>query len=517
MIPLTRLSDPFFQEKVLEFLAIMGRDRINDYFYFLAGDPCPNLSADIPWLEQHYAEFSTFLRADSLFEFQKDGLCFLEGLNGRALLADEMGLGKTCQALAWVRLHPEAWPVLIVCPACVKLNWEREVKKWVWVDPEVVYGEKNFNIPGDIIIINYDILLANLDQLLERKPRTLILDECHYIKSGKNQRTKATRILAKYAKHLIGISGTPILNRPSEFYSILSLLKPTMFRSHFEYVWKFCKPYKGTRGWNYSGADNLDELHRLTQSVMIRRLKKDVLKDLPEKQRAVVPLELNEDFKREYYEAEGLFISWIRENRGEIQAAKAKRAEALVKMSVLRQLAVQAKLEHGINWIWDYLDSGNKLVVGVHHREVFDYLMIQFADYCVGVNGSIPVTDRTRIAKRFQTSSEVRLFIANIKACGVGINELSVAPALAFFELASNPGEALQFEDRIHRIGQQAKDKVMIYYLIAADTIEEDLAAAQDRKARILEKVLDGKVHTADDQFLLPMLDSFLAKHQSQV
>jgi SWI/SNF-related matrix-associated actin-dependent regulator 1 of chromatin subfamily A len=181
-----------------------------------------------------------------LYPYQRDGVAFTEAKNGRVLIADEMGLGKTAQALAWLQLRTEVRPVVIVVPASLKLNWERETFMWM-EDPtvQILSGKSPYELTAEIIIINYDILAAWLLALIAYEPKVVIADEVHYAKNNGAKRTKALKQLAKKAEHFIGLSGTPIVNRPIEFYNAIKMIDPNLFPDYWRYAKRYCnaRPY----------------------------------------------------------------------------------------------------------------------------------------------------------------------------------------------------------------------------------------------------------------------------------
>ena len=425
-----------------------------------------------------------------LYPFQKKGVAFIEAKDGNALIGDEMGLGKTAQALAWLQLHPKKRPVIIVVPASLKLNWLQEAHMWM-EDPKVqILSGTKVNTPliGEIIIINYDILKPWLGKLQEIKAKVLITDECHYFKNNKAQRTKAIKALGKKIPHILCLSGTPIVNRPMEGFNALKLIDPGVVGSFWDFAYRYCGAHHTGFGWDFNGASNTAELHhKLTNTVMIRRKKSDVLKDLPDKARSFLPLELSNE--KEYRKAEQNFIHWLRENKGEKAAEKASNAEALAEIEVMKQLAVKGKMKQAIEWIKDFLDVDGKLVVFATHKFVIQELMDVFGDKAVKIDGSVATEKRQGIVERFQTDDSIRLFIGNIKAAGVGIT-LTAASNVAFLELPWTPGELIQAEDRCHRIGQ--KNAVNIHYLMAINTIDQEIALMLDSKRKVLDAVLDG-------------------------
>ena len=444
------------------------------------------------------------------YPFQVDGVKWLEAHKGRGLIGDEMGLGKTVQALGWLNINPEARPAIMVVPASLKRNWEREAGKWLKKGEKLVIlsgksPSKSALKGKSIIVINYDILGSWLSFLKGVDPKVLIVDESHYCKNYKAQRTKAVKELSKACRHNIFLSGTPIINRPSEFYTVLNMLDPINFNSWFKYVNKYCAAKNTGFGLDVSGASNTEELHsRLVNGgLMLRRLKSEVLKELPAKRRFVVPMDITN--KAEYQEADINLISWIKDNfaDGRIRSEKASQAEALARFNYLKQLAAEGSLENSIQWIRDSLDSNGKLVVFAVHHATIDRLAEELRNYePVVVDGRVDVDKRQGLVDRFQTDPNCRVFIGNIKAAGVGLT-LTAASNTVFVELGWTPGEHDQAEDRVHRIGQEA-DSVSAWYLVAADTIMEEIASMLDEKREVLNAVLDGK--EVDESSLLTEL-----------
>lgn len=477
-----------------------------------------------------------------LFPYQKEGVQFIEARNGRALIGDEMGLGKTCQALAWLQLHPELRPAVIIVPASLKLNWEREISMWMTkkCKTNIISGRAEGSDPlpkADIYIINYDILpnkyitahgefcWIHTKELCkgERKRweyvpftgwvdylkgmKVMVTDECHYYKNNDAARTDAIKALGKAIPYTIALSGTPIVNRPMEFFNAISIIEPKLFPSFFKFAQRYCGATHNGFGWDFTGATNMGELHEvLTETIMIRRVKADVLKDLPPKRRTVVPMEITN--RREYRQAERNFIEWVGTRFGKEKAEKAAVAEALVKIGELKRLAVKGKLDACIEWVRDFIESGEKLVIFAVHQFVIERLMEEFKDMAVKVDGSVAMSDRQKAVDQFQTLENVRLFIGNIKAAGVGLT-LTKASNTCFLELEWTPGVHDQAEDRVHRIGQTS-DSVTAWYLLADATMEEEIATLIDEKRKVLAQVLDGK-----DVDKSSMLSELLKKYQA--
>ena len=430
--------------------------------------------------------------------FQRAGVRY--ALQSRRLfIADEQGLGKTVQALAAMECE-EAYPAIVICPASLKLNWEREANKWLpRRSTVVVSGRKAVDLSGkDIVIVNYDVVAPHVRRLAALRSKTLVLDESHYCKNPGAQRTKAVGELAEALRPdamLLALTGTPLVNRPKELVPQLRILgRLAAFGSGAELERRF-------------GANTERErLHwHLRRTCYVRRLKKDVLPQLPAKRRAVVPFDLSNE--REYRHAERDLRAWIAERFSSSEELRSRvdsamRAEALVKVNALRQLVGTGKLHAAHVWIEDFLASGEKLVVFAAHRAVQRDLIERFPD-AAHVLGDDTPPERDAQVRRFQSDPSVQLCICSLKVAAHGFT-LTAASDVAFLELGWTPAEHDQAEDRAHRIGQT--DSVTAWYLLAADTIDERMAALIDSKREVVGAVTDGRVPVD-----APMIDALLA------
>lgn len=432
---------------------------------------------------------------ENLYPFQREDIMWLEAKGGNGIIGSEMGLGKTIQALGWLKLHPELRPAVIVVPASLKLNWEREAKKWLGKGVKVAMpsgrkANRKAVWDKDLIVINYDILANWLNAILQQSPAVMIVDESHYVKSIKAQRTKAVKELGKLVKHKIFLTGTPIVNRPAEFFTVLNMLEPVEFNSWMRFTKRYCGAFNNGFGWDVSGATNTAELHeKLQGKIMIRRKKEDVLTDLPAKQRYAVPMEIGN--RKEYSKASANLLGWLEEKFGRGKANSAAQAEALAQFNYLKQLAAEGKRESAVQWLKDSLDSNGKLVVFAIHHTMIDYLAEELRHYNpVVVDGRTSQEARQKAVDTFQQDDTCKVFIGNIRAAGVGLT-LTAASNVVFVELGWTPGEHQQAEDRIHRIGQERQ--CTAWYLVAGDSIEETIAEILDSKRQVLDAVLDGK------------------------
>jgi SWI/SNF-related matrix-associated actin-dependent regulator of chromatin subfamily A-like protein 1 len=440
-------------------------------------------------------------RSIILRPFQEEGVEDIYYFGGRALVADEMGLGKTIEALEWVdRIIHRHYPVVVVTTASMKYAWQMEARKF-GLHAEVIEGTRpprRWKFPADIIILNYHILSSWVDAMLQERPRVCIFDEIHYLKNPQAQRTIAAMDLVRYASSVVGLSGTPMTKRPIELWSVLQVINPDIFPDRFKFAWRYCKP-KFVRGeWKFNGADRRDELNDILYSeVMIRRLKKDVAKDLPDKVRRMVPCKLPS--YREYNEARYDFLNWLGK-KSPARAYRARKNEALVKVGYLLRLVAELRLDWTVQWLKEFEEThpGEKLVGLTMHTKVIKRLEREFPN-CVVIDGSVTGIDRMRAQQAFQTNHKIMWMFGNWQAAGEGITA-TAARYFAGLDPTFTPGRRGQGEDRIHRIGQD-RDCTM-FHLYALNTIEEKYFALLDQHQGWMTDILDGPGEGLIEQLL---------------
>lgn len=427
-----------------------------------------------------------FGNGKQMMGFQKAGLEFLELAGGRAMIADDMGTGKTIQALSYLQYHKDDRMAIIVCPASLKLNWKREAEQWLTTNDtiEVIEGGKNYDISASIVIINYDILGKWEQKLLSYNPKIIIFDESHALKNQKAGRTQVAARVGNAIPKTIMLTGTPVLNRPIELFSQLNIINGDLYpeKSFFNYAKKYCGAKNNGYGWDFSGATNIEQLAQELKGIMIRRTKEQVLPELPEKRRSSIVLPMT---NRKAYESQWIaFKEWIQTNRDR----KDSNLEALPKLEYLKQMCVEGKINAAMNWIENFIESGEKLVIFANHKWTIDKLMEKFGDMAVKVDGSVTQAKRQEAVDRFQNDSSVRLFVGNIRAAGVGLT-LTAASNVAFLELDWTPGIMTQAEDRCHRIGQ--KNSVNCWYLLAERSIDVTMMQMIENKRNVVDGVMD--------------------------
>jgi hypothetical protein len=403
----------------------------------------------------------------------------------RAFIADEQGLGKTVEALAALEAD-DAFPAIVVCPASLKLNWEREARRWLaHRSVAVLEGRAIGPRRADIVILNYEIVAAHREALGRIRPKALVVDESHYVKNPQAKRTQAVRKLAASVAPnglRLALSGTPVLNHAEELVSQLRVIgRLEDFGSGAQFARRF------------RGELSEERLHwHLRRRCFVRRLKSEVLPQLPAKRQVVVPVALSNE--REYRLAEEDVIAWLRSQPLDLRELNARiaatlRAERLAQLGTLQRLAARGKLGAALSWIADFLESGEPLVVFARHIEVQDAVLARFpeAAHLLG-RDSTPARDATVAA--FQAPDGPQLLIGATRVAAQGIT-LTRASNVAFLELEWTPAMHDQAEDRCHRIGQH--DAVTAWYLLAADTIDETMAALIQRKRGIVAAVTDGR------------------------
>lgn len=431
---------------------------------------------------------------EGLYPFQLDSLKFLIYRRGRGLIGDDMGTGKTIQALAFLKYYPAMRPALIVTTAPTKLQWAAQTLKWIGEKVTICNGQRPPEDwePAGITIINWDILghwtgtfkpasdgsirLKADGPLAKMGYKVIIADECQAASDPGAKRTKALKALTRKAPGFVPMSGTPVRSRPRQFFPVLNMLDKEAFPNHWKFLHQYCDPQMGAYGMTFDGATNIGELHALTSPMIIRRMKVDVLKDLPSKTYSVVPLELSKGSASISDEDLEGSLATIRD-----------------RIDALKSSAYALKRDSAIAWVEEFLESGEKLVLFAYHRVVVEDLLSHFGrERAVEIYGGMDRDERERNIRKFVRGKKWNLLIGNIIAAGVGIDGLQdVCSNGAFVEFAWSPTDHQQAEDRLHRIGQETP--VTIHYLVGAKTIDEDLMAVLDDRRNTISKLIDGK------------------------
>ncbi len=405
-------------------------------------------------------------------------------------LADEQGLGKTVEALATLEADG-AFPAVVVCPASMKLGWERETRRWLpHRSVAVVHGRGVVAPAAEITIVNYEVVAAHHQRLTRTQPRAVVVDESHYCKNPQAKRTQAVRRLAAAVRAdglRLALSGTPVLNHAEELIAQLRIIgRMEDFGSGASFARQF------------RGRVSEERLHwHMRRACFVRRRKSEVLPQLPPKRQVVIPVALTNE--SEYRLAERDVIAWLRSQPLDLSELNAKiaatlRAQRLAQLGTLQRLAARGKLPAALAWIDAFLASGEPLVVFARHVEVQRAVLARFpgASHLVGDDS---LTAREAAIRAFQSSDGPQLIVCATRVAAQGIT-LTRASNVAFLELEWTPAMHDQAEDRCHRIGQ--RDAVTAWYLLAANTIDETMARLIQGKRATIAAVTDGRVLESD-------------------
>lgn len=441
------------------------------------------------------------MRGITLREYQREGVDQIHAFGGRAILADEMGLGKTPQAITFFMERNE-WPVVIVCPAYLKLYWRNEIRRFTGIKPLILYGTKPYSpsqLRGErVIVLNYDILMSQYRSLRAIKPKVLIADEAHLLGNMSAQRTKAATWLTmgspKGSSHkpipsVVFLTGTPMTSSVFQLYPMLRMLMPEEYDSPFAFGMQYCEPEQSFGEWKFRGAKNLKELNRtLKEQCLIRRVKSDVAKELPEKIVTMIPMEVSN--MAEYRRAESDVVAWLAETDPG-KARRAMRAERLVRFAHLKRLAAQLKMKALREWLDGFLsESNDKMLMGTWHKSILEELATTYSKLCVSIHGGKSEKDRDLAQKKIRDGKGTRILFGQIAACGLGLN-LPEVTNVAFAELPFSPSMVDQFIARCHRL--TSKSTVNIYFLVAEGTIEEKICNILQTRQKIFDKAIDGR------------------------
>jgi len=431
----------------------------------------------------------------ALMPFQRAGVAFAVRRGGRVLIGDDMGLGKTIQAIATCCAFRADWPVLIVVPNSVRLVWADELERWI---PDLgPFGVNVIKTASDLAgltggaasfhIATYGILSRASpvrDFIRENNPfKFVVVDESHMIKNRTSLRTRELLQIVKHATRVVLLSGTPALARPLELYTQIEAIEPGLFKSYTAFTSRYCNPKWTPFGMDLSGASNLNELHGYLRPLMVRRLKADVLSELPAKRRQRIQLEVDK--------AAAVTCASLKEELVGIAEDDPKERHSVL-MQLYRETSV-VKMGPVCEYVENLMQGGSKFLVFGHHLAMLDALEAVASKNSVKfirIDGSVSASERLRRVNEFQADDTVQVAILSIMAAGVGIT-LTAASTVVFAELHWTPGVLVQAEDRAHRIGQQSS--VNIHYLVASGTIDDMIWKSVYHKVEVVSKLCDGR------------------------
>jgi SWI/SNF-related matrix-associated actin-dependent regulator 1 of chromatin subfamily A len=455
--------------------------------------------------------------------FQKAGIAYAL-TRPATLIGDDMGLGKTLEAIGVINADDQIKSVLIVSPLLVKINWKRELEKWLTRELSIGLADtKSWPEDVAIVIIHPNALVAQYGNTHAKVWDLVVVDEAHMFKAKKAQRTRA--LFGTYdepgvqGKRKLCLTGTPIPNRPVELHPIVEWLDPTNWGNWRRFVTRYCDASQTQYGWDTKGASNLHELQeKLRATVMIRRRKDDVLTELPPKQRQVIvldPRDVKNGAKAVKAEATALAKHEVQILKAQLKAElarlnskeyaqavkelKAVTSESIGVIAEMRHKTALVKVPAVAEHVSELLDGdeSQKITVWAHHKDVVAGLEEHLEAYgVVKITGDVSMEDRDVAVEQFQNDPSVRVFIGSITAAGIGIT-LTAASMSVFAELSWVPGDVTQAEDRIHRIGQT--ESVLIQHIVLDESIDARLAKVLVSKQEVADQALDNQADPDDD------------------
>ena len=428
---------------------------------------------------------------EGLRPYQLEAVEFMEAVGWRGFISLAPRLGKTLCALCGWMLHDEFAPVLIICPASVKINWQREIYKWTKKKAHIICGTTPYPLPNvRFHIINYDILYSWVGSL--PKYNYICVDENHRVSNVSMAKvvqkktvkvpvkcTEAFRIIAKDTPHIALLSGTPATSKVYQLWVGLNILAPTEFPNEYKFKWRYCAPRHDGYGYVFDGLSNGEELHARLAKFMYRKTREEVFTDLPEESHEFVQVEIDQrayeadlaDFKRWYAKHKDVSDEELEE-----------------KLSSFASLGYSKKRTSIIEWLTDFCEGEEQIVVFAWHRDVVEDLYNAFKKKAVMMYGGMSATDKQKAIDDFNAGKK-QLFIANIASAKEGIT-LAAASTVAYVEFPLTAGDLEQSSQRIWLPGKQ--QKLQYIYFCAVD-LEEARIDKLRKRAKILSKVLDGK------------------------
>ncbi len=459
-------SDKMFGKKIL---ARRGAALISD-----AARLDPNLNAS-------FLNILRDLEPDGLqlFPHQEAAVKFVELTGGRALIADDPGLGKTATAIMWARMNKSH--TIVMCPSSTKWStWHEEICRWdpdakiMVLDKSAKHPDAVTSIPEyvetDWVILSYhalkdeDLIWALREETMFQVDdigfNTMILDECHVLKNYGASRTMETRGIANHMEHVIGLSGTPIENRPAEFWSILTMIDDNIWNDYFQFIKRYCGAKKTRWGWTKKGATHLDELQEKLRPMMLRRTKS--ILDLPQVYRY-----------RHYSE---IGASRYRKMVDSVVHAK---SPIVLLPELQRQLYHRKAVQ-----IRRMAKKHKPCLIFAHHQEVITDLVESLG--APAIRGSTLSARRKELIDEFQ-AGEFDILICSIEAVNTGVN-LTRADNVLFAQRPWTPSKEEQAIARTHRIGR--KTEIGVHYFLVRNTMDEIIDSMLAEKGVVINKVI---------------------------
>lgn len=450
--------------------------------------------------------FCSKCSARRLYPFQVDGCKAIEKANGRAGVFDEMGLGKTIQSLAWLKFHPEAYPVLYIVKSGIKYQWSKEVVRILGMTnlAQVIQTSNDALIPGlKGYIVSYDMLVPkvrtrngktitsgfDINKFFAVGIKTVILDECHKVSNPDSTRTQMVRRIIRDIAHVIPLSGTPWKNRGSEFFPVLNMLDPVRFNSYNGFLNRWVEYYWDGAKQKMGGIAKPEEFKNYVKDIVIRRERSEVMKELPIIQRNAYYCEMDENSAKAYTNEVNDFVKfWNSAVIGGDEDSFESQQGILARITRMRHITGLAKIPNTVEFVKEFLEETNrKIVIFVHHKDVGQIIYDQISAFCAGDNLPQPLRltadltseARYEVQEKFN-SSNYRVMVGSTLASGEGLN-LQTCSDCIMHERQWNPANEEQAEGRFIRIGQMS-NAVIATYMLASGSVDDQFHGIVERK-----------------------------------
>ena len=463
------------------------------------------------------------------YDYQQEGILF--GLRKkRFLIGDEPGLGKTLQSIGVIDCA-HTYPCLVICPSSLKINWQREFEKFADVKALVLDNATRTTFPYLLTMKTYQVAIVNFESLRKYfvwdiktngtfrlkdvvfSPsinifKSVIIDESHRVKDPGAQQTIFTKGICTGKRYIALLSGTPVVNHPEDLVAQLSIMERLAddFGGRGKFLSDYCSFGKGQEDEQAEALANLSV--KLYDKCMIRREKKSVLTELPEKTRTDLHVELDAE-SRKIYDTAAADLREYLEHYTECTDVEIRRKmcmEALVKFMTLRSLSAKGKIKQTVDFVNTFLANGKPLILFCSYHEIVDALKNAFPK-AVSVTGRDTLVEKQAAVDSFQ-NGHAQLIICSIKAAGVGLT-LTASSNVAFIEFPWTYADCCQCEDRAHRIGQ--KDNVTCYYLLGRNTIDNVLYSIIHKKKSIANQIMAASDDIPQDEMYFDeLVNSFL-------
>ena len=465
-----------------------------------------HLDVKLPWVKNAPWISKPYGGDPRIREYQWTGIEFIrQHAETGCLLADEMGTGKSVSSILAAK-ELGAKKVLVVCPNAVKLHWVSDLKKWRGGDVTSFLLEKasqrrirsaatgkattvaafragtealaqTHGIGEVFFIINYDILHTWLAAGDLPGVDLIIFDEIHYLQSSSSRRSKAARDISAGCRYRVGLTGTPLTNRPRDLWNVVDTLTPGRFGNFFLFAKRYCGAFQEQVTpeklvWNFEGKSNTEELNRRLQHFMLRRTVEEVKMQLPQKTRQIIELDVSKKYRMSY-------------------GANDLRDTRLVRQML--DVAADGKIDEALNLVMDHARAGHHVVAFSHRRVIAETIASTAA--AQGLKAEIVYGGVPNQRRKERIDSRPDILACTIDSCSTGIDLTSFDVAVVI-ELVYKPHELVQMEARLHRFGQQRP--VLIQYIIAQGTIDELIAGSVIAKIDTFKEVI-GKVGGAGE------------------